>query len=194
MIVEECVHSVLVVSSAENFREQLSISMKDGVYSPLDNATSVNEAQRKFAERPYDIVLINAPLKDDFGARFAMDVSTSSESVVALFVRSDMYDAVYEKVYGVGVFVIRKPSSPSVISQAFDWLRATRDRLKRLSKKSVSLQEKMEEIKVVNRAKLVLIAKLGMNEEDAHRFIEKQAMDACISKKTVAENIIKGLL
>ena len=48
----------------------------------------------------------------------------------------------------------------------------------------------MEEIRVVNRAKWMLISKCGMTEEDAHRFIEKQAMDRCVPKKEIAETII----
>lgn len=49
----------------------------------------------------------------------------------------------------------------------------------------------MEEIRIVGRAKLLLIEKLKMTEPDAHRYIEKTAMDRCISKRAVAESIIK---
>ena len=39
--------------------------------------------------------------------------------------------------------------------------------------------------------KEVEMAYKKMAESDAHRYIEKQAMDRCISKKEVAEEIIK---
>ena len=45
-------------------------------------------------------------------------------------------------------------------------------------------------IRLVNRAKWLLIDQLKMTEADAHRYIEKQAMDSCTSKKVVAEEII----
>ena len=48
----------------------------------------------------------------------------------------------------------------------------------------------MVEIRVVNRAKWILISELKMEEPDAHRYIEKQAMDRCISRREVAEEII----
>ena len=35
------------------------------------------------------------------------------------------------------------------------------------------------------------ISELKMDEPEAHRYIEKQAMDQCISKRQVAQNIIK---
>ena len=49
----------------------------------------------------------------------------------------------------------------------------------------------MAEIRLVNRAKWVLINELKMDEPQAHRYIEKQAMDRCVSKKAVAEEIVK---
>ena len=48
----------------------------------------------------------------------------------------------------------------------------------------------MEEIRLVNRAKWLLISQLNMTEPDAHHYLEKQAMDQCISKRQMAENII----
>ena len=68
---------------------------------------------------------------------------------------------------------------------------STRERLRSLEKKNVSLEDKMQEIRIVNRAKWTLIEHLKMTEADAHRYIEKQAMDRCVSKKDVSEAIIK---
>ena len=49
----------------------------------------------------------------------------------------------------------------------------------------------MNEIRIVDRAKLVLITNLGMDEPHAHRYIEKNAMDMRITKRESAEMIIK---
>ena len=54
----------------------------------------------------------------------------------------------------------------------------------------MSTEEKMQEIRIVNHAKWILIEHLKMTETDAHRYIEKQAMDRCISKREMAEEII----
>ena len=48
----------------------------------------------------------------------------------------------------------------------------------------------MEEIRMVNRAKWLLIEQLKMTEQQAHRYIEKQAMDRCITRRAVAEQIL----
>lgn len=191
MALEQHVYSVLIVNATERFVEQALPLMPGTRYYPVEKAISVNEARRKVADRAYDVILINTPLPDENGVRFAVDVTSSTGSAVLLFVRTDFYDAVYEKAYGSGVFILRKPTSPAVIAQSLDWLCATRERMRRMEKKSVSLQEKMDEIKLVNRAKWVLITHLNMAEDAAHRYIEKQAMDRCVSKRVVAEDILR---
>ncbi len=74
---------------------------------------------------------------------------------------------------------------------ALRWMESSRERLRQFEQKSLSIKEKMAEIRLVNKAKWILISELKMNEPDAHRYIEKQAMDRCVTKQTIAEEIIK---
>ena len=53
------------------------------------------------------------------------------------------------------------------------------------------LQNKLEEIRLINRAKCVLIQYLNMTEQQAHRYIEKQSMDLRQSRVVTAESILK---
>ena len=78
-----------------------------------------------------------------------------------------------------------------MFAQALEWMMTVRERLRKAETKTLSIEEKMEEIRVVNRAKWLLITELKMEEPQAHRYIEKQAMDRCISKRDVAEEIIR---
>ena len=70
-------------------------------------------------------------------------------------------------------------------------MKAMRNRLSGLEKKAVSLEDKMKEIRLINRAKWILIEQLKMTESDAHRYIEKQAMDRCVTRTEIAETIIR---
>ena len=49
----------------------------------------------------------------------------------------------------------------------------------------------MEDIRVMNKAKWFLIEQLKMTEQEAHRYIEKQAMDLGLTRRQVALNILK---
>ena len=77
-----------------------------------------------------------------------------------------------------------------MLTQTLGVLCATRERLRQMEEKQLSVEQKMEEIRLVNRAKWLLIETLGMSEAESHRYIEKQAMDLRISKAQVARNII----
>lgn len=68
---------------------------------------------------------------------------------------------------------------------------AVQAKVQRISSQTVKLKEKMEEIRIVNRAKMLLIQNKKMTEQEAHRFIEKEAMDKCIKRTSVAQSIIR---
>ena len=111
--------------------------------------------------------------------------------MVLLLVRAELHDDIRGRVVEHGVFTLPKPLSRPLLALALGWMASARERLRRLEKKTLSFEEKMEEIRVVNRAKWLLISELKMDEPQAHRYIEKQAMDRCIPKKEVAEDIIR---
>lgn len=190
MSLKERVYSVLVVSASHSFNASLADILPTSKYYPVSNVASVSAAKRSVVERVFDFIMINSPLPDDTGINFAIDISVRSSTVVLIIVRSDVHDEIYDKVAEHGVFTIPKPTSKSSMIQALRWLASSRERLRKSEKRSLSFEEKMEEIRIVNRAKLLLISELKMSEPNAHHYIQKQAMDRCISCKEVAENII----
>lgn len=191
MSLETKVYSVLVVSAAENFNAALSDMLPELKYNPVYTVSSVSAAKRMFSESSFDFVIVNSPLPDDVGTRFAIDCSSSSDTAVLVMVRSEFYPEIYDKVVSHGVFILQKPTSKPTIATALDWLASARERLRKFEKKTLSIEEKMAEIRLVNKAKWLLIGELHMDEPDAHRYIEKQAMDRCVSRREIAEEIIK---
>ena len=188
---KEYVYSVLIVSSSERFNTSFTELLPKKDYSPVDIVKSISHARRKAAERTYDLIIINAPLPDEFGRKFAIDVCTDSNSVAVLFVKNDLYDEIYAKVLEHGVLTLHKPVSVPVVNQALDWMRSISRRLGKIEKRTLTLEEKMSEIRIVNRAKWTLIESCQMTEADAHRYIEKQAMDLCVTRRKIAANILQ---
>ena len=141
-------------------------------------------------ENSYDIVIINTPLPDDFGTKLALDVCESSGMGVLLLVKSEHYPDINARVSPFGVLTLSKPTTAAMITQSLILLCGTRERLKRMEQKTASIEEKMEEIRLVNRAKWVLIDNLKMSENEAHKYIEKQAMNRCVTKLEIAKNIL----
>ena len=183
-------YSVLVVSAAEKFNETMSALLPSSDYYPVKFVCSIAAAKRAYLEQPYDFVIINAPLPDDYGARFAAQVCSGTETVALVLVKADVFEANHEKLVMDGIFTLSKPTSSQMITQALKWMAAARERLRRLECKTTSIEEKMEEIRLVNRAKWLLIEHQSMTESDAHHYIEKQAMNTCTSRREIANRII----
>lgn len=190
MGLKERVYSVLNVSASEKLNTALLSMLPEARYTPVMTVGTIAEAERVRAERSFDFVLVNSPLPDGSGIDFAIDSGGRSDSVVLLFVRAEQYDSVRSKTSAAGVFTLSKPFSGSKLNFALDWMASTRERIRALNKNTISLEEKMEEIRLVNRAKWLLISELKMDESAAHRYIEKLAMDRCAAKRKVAEEII----
>lgn len=183
-------YSVLVVSSSAKFNDSLMKLLPETRYGPVITVGDVAAARRCMLERSFDIVVINTPLPDDFGTELSLDICESTGTGVLFFVRSDIYHDVNARVSPHGVLTVSKPAPVTAINQSLMILCGMRERLRRMEKKTASIEEKMEEIRIVNRAKLLLIEQLKMTEKEAHRYIEKHAMDRCVTRRDIAEKII----
>lgn len=191
MSLKERCYSILIVSATDSFTSAFGGLLPESRYSPVHTVTSISAAKRIIAERSFDFIIINSPLPDDVGTRFAIDTSTSNQTAVLLLVKAEIHAAIHDKVAEHGVFTLPKPTSKPILMHALNWMESMRERLRQFEKKSISIEEKMAEIRIINKAKWLLISELKMSEPDAHRYIEKQAMDQCVSRKRIAEDIIK---
>ena len=191
MLFKEYTYSVLIVSSSAKFNEAILPLLPENEFGPIKEVKTTGEARRILADRSFDILPVNIPLTDQFGTRFALDAAESSTCGVLMCVKADVYEEVTDKVIDYGIFTLSKPTSSGVIHQILKNMYAMQERLKRMQKKNATLEERMEEIRIVNHAKWVLIQHMKMSESEAHRMIEKQAMDMRITKREVAEGIIK---
>lgn len=183
-------YSVLLVSSSPKFNESMLALLPESRFYPVAAVSDVSSARRRLLENKYDIVIINAPLPDDFGTRLALNICDNSGTAVLLFVKAEHYPDINGRVSPFGVLVLPKPATSQAVSQSLQLLCGTRERLRRMEQKTASIEEKMEKIRIINRAKLLLMEQLKMTEKEAHRFIEKQAMDRCVTRITIAQSIL----
>ena len=183
-------YSVLLVSSSPKFNESMLALLPESRFYPVTAVSDVSGARRRLLESKYDIVIINAPLPDDFGIMLALDMSETNMGIL-LMVKNDVFSQVAYKVEDNGVFTLSKPLSAHYFYSALKLVSAYNKKLRKIEEKTKSLKEKMADIRVVNRAKWLLMEKLNLSEKDAHYYIEKQAMDLRIPRREVAGNIIR---
>lgn len=182
--------AALVVSGTEKGRNALKFMLEGSAYHPAAFAGSGGEARRSLLSGSFDAVIINCPLPDEFGHELALHAAEDGRSVL-LVVKSEMLDEVSAQVGGAGVLTVPKPVSRAMFNQALSLMNACQRQVEQVRKEIGRLRLKLDETKLVCRAKCVLVECLGMTEAEAHRAIEKRAMDSQASRLAVAGKIIR---
>ena len=184
------IYRVLIAGANDRTFDSLRELLPPDSYEAPLRAGSAGEVKRMLLETDVDLVILNAPLRDEFGTQPALNLSRDNPRVLML-VPAESFDAVCYKVEDEGILTLSKPVSRNGLLGAIKLLTAMRGKLRKLDRQNQALQEKMQDIRTVNRAKWLLIEIKRMTENEAHYYIEKQAMDMRLSRREVAENIIR---
>lgn len=148
------------------------------------------DASRLSETRNFDFIIADS--KDATATDFAMNVS-ELDATVLLLVPSEHFEEVSYQVESYGVLTVSKPLESTYFYNTIKIAIAVHYKIKALSSQTIKLKNKMEEIRIVNRAKLLLMEKQKMTEEEAHHYLEKQAMDSGEKRICVAEKVIKNI-
>ncbi|MBR7060563.1 MAG: response regulator [Eubacterium sp.] len=188
---KENAYSALIVSNNENFNSIIVSMLPKQDFENIEFESNIASAKRAVDSKDYDFVIINAPLSDDLGMRFAIDCTSLQNAIVLFIIQNEIYGEVYSKLSSYGVFTLAKPLSKQSVITAIHWMLTAKNRISKLENKSVLIEDKMEEIRLVNKAKWLLISKEGLLEPEAHKLLEKESMNRCVSRKEVAREIIE---
>ena len=82
--------NVLVVSSGEKAKAFFDEMLKETEYGAKAYAYSCGEARRLLIERSFDLCVINAPLSDESGEKFATQIIGDKADQVILIVKSEL--------------------------------------------------------------------------------------------------------
>ena len=193
MVFQSDTYSVLLVSASEKYNTAMMSLLPPTDFWPVTTAARISQARRCVLENTYDIILVNSPLPDGSALPFCIDVCAGSESAVALLVRSEQYEETYYNCLSQGIVTLPKPTSAETLALTLRFLCTVRERLRSARKKQATVEEKMEELRFMNRAKWRLIEHEHLSESEAHQYILDQAMQRRISKKEMAKIILSSL-
>lgn len=180
---------LIIAAAQEKARAFLAQAAADQDASPRF-AASAQQVRQALRLEPAGILIINAPLPDEFGADLAVEAAEHQGCAVIFLVQAPYWQTVARRLMPYGVLTVAKPADPLLLRQAFCLAAASRRRLAALEEENLRLQGKLDEIRLVARAKKTLMQVLGLSEAQAHRAIEKQAMDLRLTRRAVAEHIL----
>ena len=181
----------MIISSTEKKTGFFTEILNAAAFNQIVTLNTAEEARRLLLKQDFDIVIVDSPLPDESGEVFSRKIASGDVSQVILVVKNECFDAVSAACENDGVLTIAKPVNKAVFRSVLLLARSTRHRLRRLRDENSKLEQKLEDIRIINRAKYILITYLNMSEQEAHRYIEKQAMDMRAAKRVIAEGILK---
>jgi len=168
--------SILVVCGKREFGDQLISLISASIMGNHSCATSGAEARRKTGLNEYEAVLIAGKFPDETTLELAESLANNSCNGVMIVVERDvLYDA-HEALDGTGVTILVKP--------------LTKDALLHSIKLIVKVKEGGG---TIEKAKLMLIQQKNFTEQQAHRYIQKLAMDKRLPREVAAQLIIKAI-
>lgn len=185
------IYKVLVAGTNDKTFALLQTLLPGSSYDPPLRAGSAGEAKRMALDYAVDIAILNAPMRDEFGTQLALDLARDNVGVL-LLVPGESFDGVRDQMEDEGVMALAKPLTRQTLEMGLHMITALRGKLLQMDRRNRALQEKMTDIRTINRAKWLLIEQLRMTESEAHYYIERQAMDTRLSRREVAENIIRS--
>ena len=181
----------LLVSSSEAQTQRISALLTRAHIVPFDHAGSARQALEQFDAGGIDGVLIAEPIAGSSGRELALQLKKRHCMAVLLLAEPENAYTDAALLEQSGVLVLPNDAPESLIVQTIRLLTAVRIQLEQMQHKTEKLEAKVADIRIINRAKLLLVQHLQMTETEAHKYIEKQAMDTSMRRRTIAENIIR---
>lgn len=183
--------SVLIVcGKAEMASSIQGMLIKEGFY-PVSCAHSANEARRNFLNTKLDLVIISTPLPDEQGTDLVFDAQEKTSAGIVVIARPEQLIDMQCSLEKLGALILPKPINRLTMLQTARFAISVRNSMTQLINERDSLKKRIDERKILEQAKWILVEKLNMSEPQAYRLIQKRAMDLRISQALVAEEIIK---
>ena len=167
-----------ILTAFEDFDSEFVLCDSDGLAGSLELSE-------------FGAIIVSTPLRSEFGLGWVSDASKKTKAPIIVLARADIADDVQGRLRFTGAFVLPKPFSKSALTQTVKTAMVAKENINRLEREKTELQEQLDDAKIISRAKCVLIQYLNLTEPQAHKHIQKTAMDTRRSQREVAEDILR---
>ncbi len=183
--------SAFIISKTETSIRAISSLLEDESYDVVESSLSLDVAKQRVTDSEFELIVINTPLAEESGVDFSVFCAKNTKACVVLMVQQEKSIDVFKIVDKHGVLVISKPVNRHLFHHYLIFTSCFRERMLSVHSENEKLKTELEEMKVIDRAKLLLIQCLSMTEQQAHRYITKQAMNMRTSKLNIAKQVIR---
>jgi len=137
-----------------------------------------------------DVALLDIAMPELDGITAASEISSQKICPVVMITAYSQVELVERAATAGAMGYLVKPVNPANLLPAIEVAIARFDEFNLLSSEVEQVTERLEVRKIVDRAKGLLQAKLGIDEPQAFRWLQKAAMDNRTSMKQVSQGVI----
>ncbi len=184
--------AILVIAEKKEAYTFLKSALEQ-TYREILHAAGMSEAKTRIGSEKVCMVFIFTPLSTGNGVEEAKEFIDRRGIPSVIIAGNDIYPEIVYRTQGRQIFVLTYPAKKGLILQTANILCECQRQLKRVMAERDRLQEKLADMSVINRAKLCLIERRQLKEDEAHHYIEKLAMDKGLTKRKAAELVLEEL-
>jgi AmiR/NasT family two-component response regulator len=185
--------SVLVAEDEALIRLDLVEMLREEGYAVAGEAADGEEAVRLATELRPDLVILDVKMPKVDGIDAASTIAGERIAPVVILTAFSQRDLV-ERARDAGAMAyLVKPFAKHDLVPAIELALSRFAELQALETEVAGLTDRLETRKVVERAKGLLMAKQGLSEPEAFRWIQRTAMDRRTTMKAVAEAVIDNI-
>lgn len=183
--------NILIVSSSNKSKELLINIVKESGSYDIKAVEDSSQCMEIIKKINFDLIIINCPLRDDHGEKLSIFINKNTNTSIILIIKNNLSQVNISSLESSGTYIMEKPLNKLLLINVINSYIIHRRQFNSIITENEDLKNKINNIKLIDRAKLTLIQYLKMSEDEAHKYIEKQAMDLRITKVEVAKNILK---
>lgn len=183
--------NVLIVSSNKNAADVLTKFLNETFRCSVRTVSSASEARGIISgSSSWELVMINIPLSDERGIELAEYITENTPAGCIVMIKAESAEKIMDWADKCNIIVASKPFSRQVLYQIVKAVEMSVRRTWALYQETVRLEKKIDEIKLIDKAKFQLMQYKNMTEDEAHSYIEQYAMRKRKKKVIAASEII----
>lgn len=184
---------IVVAESDRDFRARLKEILRHAGYMVIGETQDGRSLLQIVFQTTPELVILEYRLPGSEG----IDVAGIIEEhhVAPVLLTADLHQQnVAELVRSPGVYgVLPRPLQEEMVVPTIEMALASFERTMRLEKEIRGLRKTLEERKLTERAKGLLMERKGMTERQAYKYLQKMSMNRCVPLARVALEIIMAL-
>ncbi|MBQ8079508.1 MAG: ANTAR domain-containing protein [Oscillospiraceae bacterium] len=182
---------ILILSGSNGAAESLEGFLKSSFQCSIKTLPSAYQA-RSILEQDHhtELVVIHAPLIDESGVELAQYITRHTNSNCILLLKQEQAEQLAWLSDHHQVIVLGRPVNKQILYQLIRTMEIVMQRCASILEDNARLEQKLRDIRTIDRAKFLMMQYQGMTEEQAHSYLEKYAMDNRKRKPIAAMEII----